>query len=111
MGLKGGWSLNITGTDVDGKPWGCSKQDMRIRVENKIMQDMSLLFIGSPMCTAWCAWRHLSNQVGDPAIVERERVRARLHLDFVLSLYRDQLEVFFSTSIRVGRHLGGRLRQ
>ena len=44
------------------------------------------------MCTAWSTWQRLNNVKRDPDTVARELVRARVHLDFVMSLYREQVE-------------------
>ena len=51
-----------------------------------------LFLIGSPVCTAWCSWQALNNTKRDPEVVRREKVRAMVHLKFVESLYREQME-------------------
>jgi hypothetical protein len=45
------------------------------------------MLIGSPMCTAWCSWQALNNIKRDPEVVRREVIRARMHLDFMVSIY------------------------
>ena len=44
------------------------------------------------MCTAFSTWRRLNSLKRDPGVVNRELVRAKLHLDFVVSLDREQLD-------------------
>ena len=51
-----------------------------------------IVLIGSPMCTAYSTWQRLNRKRRPAAIVDRELVKARLHLDFVTSLYREQVE-------------------
>ena len=48
MGLKAGWSLDITTRDSDGKAWDFN---MRNRAVRKVLTDEPVLLIGSPMCT------------------------------------------------------------
>ena len=52
-GLRGGWSLDLTTRDSDGKKWGFSKPMMQRRAIEKINKDRPLLTIGSPMCIDW----------------------------------------------------------
>ncbi len=52
-----------------------------------------LLLIGSPECTAFSTWQYLSEvKFADIDKLKRERIRAELHLDFVTSLYKEQIE-------------------
>ena len=60
MGLKCGWSLDITGRDTDGKPWNFSRKEMQDRAEKKVRQDKPVLLIGSPMCTDWSPTMNLN---------------------------------------------------
>ena len=48
---------------------------MRNRAWAKIRAEQPLLPIGSPMCTAFSAWQHISNVKRDPAIVAKEYER------------------------------------
>jgi len=44
------------------------------------------------MCTAWSTWQYLNNQKRDAMTVRKELTKARVHLDFVVSLYHEQIE-------------------
>ena len=55
LGLKAGWSLDLTTRDKDGKAWDFSKAEMRKRAIEKIKKDKPLFIIGSPVCTDWSA--------------------------------------------------------
>ena len=51
MGLRAGWSMDITTSDVDGKAWDFYVPEMRNRAARRILMDKPLLLIGSSMCT------------------------------------------------------------
>ena len=51
IGLRPGWSLDLTTKDKDGKAWDFSKPEMRNRAIDKIGKDKPLVIIGSPMFT------------------------------------------------------------
>ena len=92
--LVPGFALDLTCTDpVDGLPWDFDKPEKRARARRLFRDQKPLVLIGSPMCTAWSTWQRLNNVRRDPAVVKREVTRARVHLDFVMSLYREQVEV------------------
>ena len=44
------------------------------------------------MCTAWCTWQRLNRTRMDPMAARRMMAKARLHLDFVTELYKDQVD-------------------
>ena len=91
--LAPGFALDLTCTDpADGLPWDFDNPVKRARARRLFRAQKPLVLIGSPMCTAWSTWQRLNNVKRDPAVVERELVRARVHLDFVVSLYREQVE-------------------
>ena len=46
----------------------------------------------SPFCTARCTWPALNDARRDPEVVRREGVQAMVHLRFVVTLYREQVE-------------------
>ena len=50
------------------------------------------LLIGSPMCTALLHTQNLSKAKRDPAAVEQELIRARVHLHLCCHLYRKQMD-------------------
>ena len=91
-GLKGGWSLDLTTKDRDGKRWDFSKREMRRRAIEKIKADKPLLIIGSPMCTDWSTmmfmnWPRMTQEEKD-----RRMREARSHLRFCVKIYRHQAD-------------------
>ena len=50
IGLRPGWSLDITTRDYDGKPWDFNDPEKRERALALIDSKKALLLIGSPMC-------------------------------------------------------------
>ena len=50
-----------------------------------------MLLVGSPMCTAFSTWQRINNKIRDPYIVECEKRRAVMHLEFCVELCREQL--------------------
>ncbi len=91
--LAPGLALDITCIDPDdGKPWDFDQKDKRDKALKMLRRQKPLFLIGSPMCTAWCAWQRLNAQKRDSAVVRRELIKAKVHLDFVMMLYREQVE-------------------
>ena len=43
------------------------------------------------MCTAFSTWQRINNKIRDKYVVECERRRAVMHLEFCVELYREQL--------------------
>ena len=43
------------------------------------------------MCTAFSTWQRINNRIRDPKIVEAEKRRAIVHVEFCVELYREQL--------------------
>ena len=92
-GLMPGVALDITTVDPDdGEPWDFDQAAKRNKARELLRQQRPLFLIGSPMCTRWCSWQRLNDLRRDPAVVQREKIRAAVHLDFVCELYRDQIE-------------------
>ncbi len=73
-GLKGGWILDLTTKDDDGKPWDFSPSTVRKRAVIKINKDKPLLSVGSPMCTDWGAMMNINR----PKMTAEEKAR-RMH--------------------------------
>ena len=90
MGLRGGWSLDITGQDDQGQPWDFSQPKMREKAMRLLKETKPRLLIGSPMCTDWSVLMNLN--WGRMSSEERERrmSEARTHLQFVVSMYTRQ---------------------
>ena len=85
------FALEITCHDPDdGEPWDFDIREKREKAL-RMVRETKPLFIGSPMCMAWCAWQGLNSLKRDPTTVRREIVKARLHLSSVIMLYREQI--------------------
>ena len=45
------------------------------------------------MCRAFSTWQYLNDaKASNPDAVKRQKIRAKMHVDFVVSLYFDQLQ-------------------
>ena len=87
-----GYAFDITTNDPDdGEPWDFDAPAKREKARRLIREQKPLFLVGSPMCTAWCTWQRLNQLRRSPEICRRERVKARLHLDFVMELYKEQV--------------------
>ena len=51
QGKNGGWSLDLTTSDSDGRPWDFDDEATRKRAERLIDNTQPKLLILSPMCT------------------------------------------------------------
>ena len=91
-GLKKGWGLDLTTTDVDGKAWDFSRKEMRDRAINKIKRDKPLLIVGSPTCTDWSTIMQLNWPKMKPEDIKRRMKEARRHLRFCVAVYKHQAE-------------------
>ena len=60
MGLRAGWAFDITVADHDGRLWEFNQLEMRNRAIRKLLSDKPTMFIGSPMCTAFCQLNHIN---------------------------------------------------
>ena len=87
MGLRGGWSLDLTTHDEHGHPWDFNKQHMRNKAVRKLLSDKPLVLIGSPMCTAYSTMNRINYARMDPIEVEHRLAAARKHLEFCARLY------------------------
>ncbi len=92
-GLTPGLAKDLTTNDPDdGKPWDFDVKDKREKALRLQREQNPLFIIGSPMCTRWCSWQHISDKIRDPNIVEREKKKALVHLEFMTGMYRGQIE-------------------
>lgn len=88
--LKGGSSIGLTTYDRDGRPWGLSKHEMRRRAYKRVVDKDPELLIGSVMCRDFSSIMNINWPRMSPAERERRLAEARIHLNFVCSLYRLQ---------------------
>ena len=88
IGLRAGWSLDLTTPDADGKAWDFNSIEMRNRAIRKVLTDKPLLLIGSPMCTVYSAMNNVNHARMDPDVVKERFRYARKHLEFSTKLYK-----------------------
>ena len=50
-----------------------------------------MLLVGSPMCTAFSTWQRINDNIRSPVTVAAEKKRAIEHLEFLCTLYREQM--------------------
>ncbi len=92
--LLPGFALDLTVCDPDtGRPWDFTREDCRDKARRLVRQQRPFLLIGSPACTAFSTWQYLNERrVKDLRKLRRQKVEAKLHLDFVISLYTEQIQ-------------------
>ena len=91
MGLRRGWSLDLTTRTPDGEAWDFRKASMRKMARELAEKTQPLMVIGSPMCTPYSAIQNLNKGRRDPKTVARELVEAELHMRFCFEVYMDQV--------------------
>ncbi len=90
--LVPGLALDISCDDpLDGLPWDFSRSEKRDRARSLLRTQRPLFLVGSVMCTAWSSWQQL-NAAHDPERHQQALVAARVHLQFLLELYQEQME-------------------
>ena len=91
MGLRGGWSLDLTTEDADGRSWDFNQLEMRNRAVRKVPKDRPRLLIGSPMCTGYNVMNNINYARLSQEEIDEKMKYARLHLEFCIKLYRIQM--------------------
>ena len=87
-----GFALDLTTEDEDGQPWDFDKMDQREKARRLLKQQKPMFLIGTSMCTAFSAWQHKSRTPRGDEESRRIMIRARIHLRFVMELYKMQLD-------------------
>ena len=89
-----GFALDLTVNDpLDGLPWDFSHAGKRNRARALLREQKPLLLIGSPECKAFSTWMVLNRaRARCVEAIDRALARAKKHLEFVASLYEEQLE-------------------
>ena len=92
LGMKGLSAFDIRTLKPDGTNWDFRLRSDR-RLAMKMVEEQNPDFvIGSPPCTAWCAWnQHLNFKRMDAAKVKQIVDEGRIHLNLFARLYRRQL--------------------
>ena len=94
LGLAAGFALDLTTTDEDGNSWDFTKEQMKEKARVKVRTEEPMLLIGSPSCTAFCAWQALNaaRVDRDEVKIAATRAEAEAHLLFVTELYQMQID-------------------
>ena len=89
-----GFAFDITVMDpLDGRPWDFSIESKRRRARQLIREQNPYVLIGSPMCTHFCTWQALNYAKSeDKDRMDRARTAAEVHINFVASLYEEQMD-------------------
>ena len=91
IGLKGGWSLDLTTVDDDGKCWDFSNADMKARAMKKLRVDKPYLLVVSPMCGPFSELQEVFNYPGmQTDEVQKKLEDALQHVKFSLELCLEQ---------------------
>ena len=86
-------ALDLRTTKPDGSNWDFSKKSDRREARDLVLRTEPDFIIGSPPCTAFCAWNHHMNfRKMDPARVRAMLAEGRMHLEFMATLYQTQLK-------------------
>ena len=76
--------------DERGKPWDFSAPEMRDKARKLVKSTKPMLLIGSPMCREWSVLQNLNRDRRCPAKYAQRMREARVHLAFVIELYKMQ---------------------
>lgn len=87
MGIRAGWSLDITTTDDDGNAWDFNKLAMRNKAVRKVLCDKPKLLIGSPICTPFSQMNNINHARMSEEEIKQRMDYGRKHLEFCLKLY------------------------
>ena len=91
MGLPGGWSLDLTTHDAEGRAWDFDKSEVRARCRKLVRESRPAVIVGSPMCTMFSQLQRMNRGNYDPQEWSRMRVKAIMHLTFAFELYETQV--------------------
>ena len=91
--LLPGFALDLTVMDPDdGEPWDFCRPEKREKARMLRRRQRPFVLIGSPECRALSTWQRLNESRANGSEMKRQRIRATIHMDFVASLYREQVE-------------------
>jgi hypothetical protein len=79
--------------DRDGNKWDCLRSQDRARAREMILRECPMFVVGSPPCTAFCAFNdRLNYRKMPPEIVRRKKAEAKVLLGFAMEIYELQLQ-------------------
>lgn len=82
-----GFALDLTTVDPDdNSPWDFDNPRKRAKAMQMVRDQSPMLFVGSPMCTAFSTWQRINDKIQDPEICANEKKRAIMHLSFCVIL-------------------------
>ena len=91
--LMAGFALDLTVLGEGGTPWDFSSPLKRAKARRLVREQKPYMLIGSPQCKDFSTWQYLNeSKSSDPEAMRRAKVGSIVHLDFVASLYREQVE-------------------
>ena len=90
LGIAPGFALDVTRCNDKGEPWDFDIAARREEALAKVESEKPMMLVGSPMCTAFCAWQKLNEHKKDPERAKAEWAKAMVHLKFVCQLYELQ---------------------
>ena len=93
LNVKGLASLDLRTPKANGEQWDFRKASDRREARRLVRRLDPDWVIGAPPCTAFSIWNYgLNYKRMDAAKVQEKLEEGRLHLQFVTSLYREQLK-------------------
>ena len=90
LGLRAGWSLDLTTSDEQGVPWDFDKADRRKAALEKVLKDEPYLITGSPMCTHFSVMMNANWHKWTKEEIHHRMKRAISHLAFCCLIYKIQ---------------------
>ena len=93
LNVQGLGALDLRTSKPDGTAWDFTRKSDRNAARDKVRRNEPDFIIGSPPCTAFCAWNHHMNFCKmDPEQVRFTLEEGRVHLQFLASLYQLQID-------------------
>ena len=86
-----GFALDLTTTAVDGRASNFDEKEMRDSARQKLHAEEPMFPIGPPPCQHYSSLRAVSAARRGPEDVRRELIKAKVHMEFVTGLYREQV--------------------
>ena len=90
MGLREGWSFDLTTCDEQGRLWDFNNANMRNAAVRKVLQDKPRLLIGSSMCGPFSCMNNLNYHHMSEEEKRQKLDYGRRHLEFCVKLYELQ---------------------
>ena len=93
LNIRGIHALDLRTFRPDGKPWDFRLLKHRRDARRMVRQLRPTWVIGSPPCTAWSIWNFgINYKKMDAQAVQAQLDEGRLHLEFMSTIYREQLK-------------------